>query len=159
MYENVTILCVDDEPNVLKSLIRLFIDCDYTILTATSGKDGLRLLETEDVHVIISDYRMPVMNGSEFLREAFKLYPKTVRIVLSGYADTDSILSAINDGHIYKFIPKPWDDNELKMTILNAIERYFLVKKNEELTVKLKKRNEELTDANSKLVKLLKKHQ
>ncbi len=155
MDENITILCVDDERNVLKSLIRLFLDCEYTILTATSGKEGLNLLEKEDAQIIISDYRMPVMNGAEFLKEVFQLYPKTVRIVLSGYADADSILSAINEGHIYKFIPKPWDDNELKVTILNAIERYFLVKKNEELTVELMKKNKELTELNNKLVKLL----
>ncbi len=155
MDEEVTILCVDDEQNVLNSLIRLFIDYDYNILTATSGSEGLEILKKEKVQIVISDYRMPVMNGAEFLKEVVKLQPETVRIVLSGFADTSSILSAINEGDIYKFIPKPWNDEELKVTISNAIEHYYLVRKNEELANILKIKNEELTEINNKLINLL----
>lgn len=155
MSEEIKILCVDDEQNVLNSLVRLFIDCDYNILTATSGKEGLDILEKENVHVIISDYRMPVMDGAEFLKKVCKRWPQSVRLVLSGYADTGSILSSINEGHIYKFIPKPWNDEELKGTISNAIERYFLVKKNEELNAQLKEKNEQLIRLNDQLKNLL----
>jgi len=137
MDEEIKILCVDDEQNVLNSLKRLFLDNNYTILTAPSGMEGLKILEHEHVQVIISDYRMPTMNGVEFLREVYGRWPNTVRIVLSGYADISAIVGAINEGHIYKFIPKPWNDDELKVTVSNAIERYFLFKKNIELTDKL----------------------
>jgi two-component system, NtrC family, sensor kinase len=138
MGELINILCVDDEPNVLSSLKRLFIDEPYTILTATSAKEGVELLSQNNVQIVISDYRMPVTNGVEFLREVRQRWPDTVRIVLSGYADTASIVSAINEGEIYKFIPKPWNDDELKMSIANAIERYYLFRKNAELTAELK---------------------
>lgn len=131
--EDIKILCVDDEQNVLNSLKRLFLDNNYTILTATSGQEGLKILEHEHVQLVISDYRMPAMNGVEFLRKVYKQWPNTVRIVLSGYADTAAIVGAINEGHIYKFIPKPWNDDELKVTLSNALERYFLFKKNAEL--------------------------
>lgn len=156
MDEEIKILCVDDEQNVLNTLKRLFIDDNYTILTATSGQEGLNILEQEQVQVIISDYRMPGMNGVEFLRGVYERWPHTVRIVLSGYADTASIVSAINEGRIYKFVAKPWNDDELKVAVSNAIERYFLYKKNIELTTELKTRNEELTKLNDELKQLLK---
>lgn len=155
MNEEIKVLCVDDEPNVLNALKRLFIDEPYTILTAISGQDGLKILEQENVQIIISDYRMPSMNGVEFLKEVCKRWPDTVRIVLSGYADTAAIVSAINEGQIYKFVPKPWNDDELKVTVSNAIERYFLYKKNLELTYELEKKNEELTKLNNELMKHL----
>ena len=144
MEEQITILCVDDEPNVLNSLRRLFIDEPYTIRTAASAHEGLKLLAGEEGQIVISDYRMPNMNGVEFLREVRTRWPDTVRIVLSGYADTASIVSAINEGQIYKFVPKPWNDDELKVTVANAIERYYLFKKNAELTSELLKVNEDL---------------
>lgn len=144
MSEEIKILCVDDEPNVLNALRRLFMDEEYEILTAPSAQDGISTLEKEEIQLVISDYRMPSMNGVEFLREVYRRWPNTVRIVLSGYADASAIVGAINDGHIYKFIPKPWNDDELKVTISNAIERYFLFKKNKELTQELKEKNEEL---------------
>ncbi len=151
----IRILCVDDEPNVLNALRRLFLDEDYTILTASSGQEGIELLEQAQVQIVISDYRMPSMNGVEFLTAVYKRWPDTVRIVLSGYADTASIVSAINDGHIYKFIPKPWNDEELKITIMNSIERYFLLKKNRELSEELSVRNAELQALNRELAQLV----
>jgi two-component system, NtrC family, sensor kinase len=156
MDEPIKILCVDDEQNVLSAIKRLFIDEDYIILTAGSGQEGLELLEKEHVQLIISDYRMPVMNGVEFLRDVYRRRPETVRIVLSGYADAAAIVEAINEGHIYKFIPKPWNDNELKVTVSNALERYFLFKKNMELNIELQKKNEDLTKLNVQLERLLK---
>ena len=129
MTENVTILCVDDEANVLKSLKRLFLDEDYEILTAESGSEGLVLLEQrqQPVQVVISDYRMPEMDGVAFFKEVHDRWPDTVRIVLSGYADTAAVVAAINEGQVYRFIPKPWNDDELKVTIAKAVDLYFLV--------------------------------
>lgn len=155
MEEAIKILCVDDEPNVLNALKRFFLDEDYIILTASSAEEGLQTLEREDVQVVISDYRMPGMNGVEFLKKVCERRPHTVRLVLSGYADTASIVAAINEGQIYKFIPKPWNDDELKVTVLNAIERYALYKKNRELASELQAKNEELTRVNAELNRLL----
>lgn len=146
MVADVTILCVDDETNVLKSLKRLFLDEDYEILTAESGKEGLTLLEQhQPVQVVISDYRMPEMDGVAFFKQVHARWPDTVRIVLSGYADTGAVVAAINEGQIYKFIPKPWNDEELKVAIAKAVERYFLVKANNELNEKLRQANVELS--------------
>jgi two-component system NtrC family sensor kinase len=146
MDEEIKILCVDDEPNVLNAIKRLFMDEPYAILTAASGQEGLDILDREHAQIIISDYRMPGMNGVEFLKETYKRRPDAVRIVLSGYADTAAIVAAINEGQIYKFIPKPWNDDDLRVTISNAIERYFLYKKNSELTDELQRKNKELEE-------------
>jgi two-component system NtrC family sensor kinase len=135
MEETIRILLVDDEINVLRSLERTFLDEEYEILTALSGTGGLSVLQdVSPVQVVISDYRMPQMNGVDFLREVCRRWPDTVRMVLSGYADTAVVISAINEGEIYKFIPKPWNDDELRIAIINALERYSLNKKNNELT-------------------------
>jgi two-component system NtrC family sensor kinase len=134
MDEQIRILFVDDERNVLRSLQRIFLDEDYEILTASSGAEGIAVLQSiTPIQLIISDYRMPKMNGVDFLREVCNRWPETIRIVLSGYADTASIVSAINEGYIYKFIAKPWNEDELKITIVNAIESYYLDKENKQL--------------------------
>lgn len=142
----VRILCVDDERNVLRSLERIFLDDEYEMVTAGSGSEGLEILKesNDSFQVVVSDYRMPVMNGVEFLKQVFELWPDTVRIVLSGYADAGAIVAAINEGHIYKFIPKPWNDEELRVTIQNCLERYFLLKKNRELLDELANANQVL---------------
>lgn len=146
MAEDVTILCVDDEANVLKSLKRLFLDEEYEILTAESGKEGLAILERrQPVQVVISDYRMPEMDGVAFFKEVHTRWPETIRIVLSGYADTAAVVAAINEGQVYRFIPKPWNDDELKVTIARAVERYFLVEANNQLNLELQRANYELS--------------
>lgn len=146
MTENVTILCVDDEANVLKSLKRLFLDEDYEILTAESGPEGLVILDQrQPVQVVISDYRMPEMDGVAFFKQVHERWPDTIRIVLSGYADTAAVVAAINEGQVYKFIPKPWNDEELKIAIAKAVERYFLVQANNKLTLDLQRANYELS--------------
>ncbi|HEX9023459.1 MAG TPA: response regulator [Geobacteraceae bacterium] len=155
MDERVRILLVDDETNVLRSLQRTFLDDDYEIITAASGVRGLSVLEElSPIQVVISDYRMPEMNGIEFLREVCRRWPETVRIVLSGYADTGVVISAINEGEIYKFIPKPWNEDELKIAIRNALERHSLNKKNIELTEALAAAKDELNRVNSELERL-----
>ncbi|OGQ98577.1 MAG: hypothetical protein A2505_01895 [Deltaproteobacteria bacterium RIFOXYD12_FULL_55_16] len=148
MTEHITILCVDDETNVLKSLKRLFLDEDYEILTAESGREALALLEQrQPVQVVLSDHRMPEMDGIDFFKQVHERWPETIRIVLSGYADTAAVVAAINEGQVYRFIAKPWNDEELKVTIAKAVERYFLVKANREL-------NEELRQANAELASI-----
>ena len=156
MEESTRILCVDDEQNVLRSLTRLFLDDPYEILTAPSGAEGLLMLDRSGtVPVVISDYRMPGMNGVEFLSEVRKRWPDTVRIVLSGYADAGAIVSAINEGQIYKFVAKPWNEHELKVTVINSIERYDLGRRNRELTEELRRKNGELTGLNRDLERLV----
>jgi two-component system NtrC family sensor kinase len=126
MDGTVRILFVDDEKNVLRSLERVFMDDEYEILTASSGVEGLSVLRREpSIRLVVSDFRMPGMNGVEFLKEVYKCWPKTVRMVLSGQADTSSIATAMKEGHIHKFITKPWDEDELKGAISDALEKFF----------------------------------
>ncbi len=145
--EQIKILCVDDERNVLRALERIFLDDDYEIVLAGSGDEGLKIMEESGpFQVVISDYRMPVMNGVEFLKGVYDRWPETVRIVLSGYADASAIVAAINEGHVYRFIPKPWNDDELRITIQTCLERYFLQKKNNELLNQLGAANQALEE-------------
>ena len=153
MADEIKILCVDDERNVLKSLRRIFMDEDnYEIFLAESGNEGLEILEQEDsIRIVISDYRMPEMNGVEFLHQVNQKWPETIRIVLSGYADTASVVEAINEGQIYKFIPKPWNDEELLSTISSALEHQNLQFENKKLNIELKQKNQELQAVNDNL--------
>ncbi|MBL0224531.1 MAG: response regulator [Geobacteraceae bacterium] len=138
LTDQIRILCVDDERNILQALERSFLDDNYEIVNAGSGTEGLQALkEAGPFQVVISDYRMPVMNGVEFLKKVYAGWPDTVRLVLSGYADVGAIVAAINEGHIYKFIPKPWDDQDLRLTIQKSLEHYLLQKKNRELQAEL----------------------
>lgn len=154
--ENVKILCVDDEKNVLRALQRLFMDEEYEILTAASGEEGLEICEQQaGIQLIISDYRMPGMDGIDFLKIVNAKWPNTIRIVLSGFADTASVVGAINEGQIYKFIPKPWNDDDLKCTVDKALESYFLRQQNEQLHAELLVSNEMLKNINEKLEELV----
>ena len=139
-----TLLIVDDEPNVLKSLKRLLIDTDYKIITAESGEEGLKAFEKHIIKIVISDYRMPEMNGVDFLSKVKEKSPETIRIILSGYADAIAIVEAINEGQIYKFITKPWNDHELLTTIMRTFEQYDLQRENARLYSELQARNQEL---------------
>ena len=128
-----TVLCVDDEKNILRSLNRLLRKEDYRLLTASSGEEGLKVLEENDVHMVISDQRMPKMSGTEFLAALKTKYPDVLRIILSGYTEVDSITESINKGHIYKFLSKPWNDHNLKLEIKQALEQYDLIQANKKL--------------------------
>jgi len=125
MNDQIRILFVDDEHMILKTLKRLFMDSEFETLTAESGEDAIKILQNDQpVHIVVSDYRMPGMNGVEFLKIVNKNWPETVRMVLSGYADTASVVAAINDGQIFKFIAKPWNDEEFKRIITDAAQKY-----------------------------------
>jgi len=115
-----TLLLVDDEPNILNSLSRLFRREGYHIMTAESPAAGFELLAQHPVQVVLCDQRMPEMSGTEFLARVRQLYPETVRIVLTGYTDLDSVTAAINRGAVFKFLTKPWDDDQLREQIREA---------------------------------------
>lgn len=108
-----TLLLVDDELSVLRSLQRLFRPAGYRILMAQSGSEALALMAQQPVHVVLSDFRMPKMTGDKLLREVKQRYPGTVRVILSGFADMNAVMAALNDGAVYKFLVKPWDNAEL----------------------------------------------
>jgi DNA-binding NtrC family response regulator len=123
-WEPDTLLIVDDEAHVLSALNRLLRREGYRVLTANSGHEGLELLSTNAVQVIISDQRMPGMSGSEFLNIVKDLYPDTIRIVLSGFADLDAVTDSVNRGAVFKFLTKPWDDDLLREHVRDAFRRY-----------------------------------
>lgn len=146
-----TLLLVDDENNIINALKRTLRRDGYTILTANSGEEGFALLAKHEVGVIISDQRMPHMTGVEFLRKVKTLYPKTLRIVLSGYTELESVTSAINEGAIYKFLTKPWDDDLLRDNIREAFQHYEMEQENLRLTKELQSANEQLSLLNQNL--------
>jgi response regulator RpfG family c-di-GMP phosphodiesterase len=146
-----TLLCIDDEINILNALKRLLRKEDFKLLIASSGKEGLKLLSENNVHVVVSDQRMPEMNGTEFLKQVKESHPDIIRIILTGYTDVDSIGEAINEGHIYKFFLKPWNDQNLKLEIRQAFEQYALMQDNKRLHDQVFHQNEELKKINENL--------
>jgi response regulator RpfG family c-di-GMP phosphodiesterase len=146
-----TLLFVDDEAGILSALRRLFRPFGYRILTAESGADGLDILAAEDVDLVISDMRMPVMDGANFLRQVRARWPGVVRLLLTGYADMASTIDAINHGEIYRYISKPWNDDEIVHTVKDALERKRLERENLRLAELTARQNEELKELNAGL--------
>ena len=146
-----TILCVDDEPNILSSLRRLFRGKGYQVLTAESGAQGLQLLEQQPVDLVISDMRMPEMDGARFLAQVRERWPNTVRLLLTGYSDVQSIQDAINCGEIYRYITKPWDDNDILLIVRHALERHELELEKQRLEALTRQQNDELKTLNASL--------
>ena len=146
-----TLLCVDDEQNILSALRRLFRHDDYRILTATSGEEGLKLLESELVDLVISDMRMPEMDGARFLERVSSLRPDTLRILLTGHADIASTIEAINRGRIFRYISKPWDDQDVRLIVRHALERKELERDKRRLEALTQRQNEELRELNASL--------
>jgi len=129
-----TILFVDDEINVLKAMQRIFRQENYQLIMAGSGKEALDMLKArQPVHVVISDHRMPGMSGAELLKMVKEKYPNTIRIMLTGFADVDAVMGAVNAGAVYKFITKPWNDQDLRLTVGLALEQYDLIIENSRL--------------------------
>lgn len=144
-------MLVDDEEGITASLFRLLRRDGYTILRANNGREGLELLAQHEVGVIISDQRMPEMTGTEFLSKARDLYPDTVRIVLSGYTELNSVTDAINRGAVYKFLTKPWEDDLLRANVEEAFQRHEMKVENARLTRELQQANGELLRINREL--------
>ncbi|MDZ4162763.1 MAG: response regulator, partial [Burkholderiales bacterium] len=146
-----TLLLVDDEPSILSALRRLLRPTGYTVLTATSGAEGLALLTTQEVALVVSDMRMPGMDGAQFLEQVRAQWPDTVRLLLTGYADMSSTIDAINRGEIYRYITKPWDDHELLLVIRQALEQRALRFENQRLLALTQTQNAELQTLNAGL--------
>jgi len=143
-----TLLLVDDEKNVGAALERLLRHDGYKILHANSGRQGLEVMAQHEVGVVISDQRMPEMSGVEFLTRVKELYPDTIRIVLSGTGDFDSVTAAINQGAIYKFFTKPWDNDTLRVDVMEAFWRQELVREKGQLLQQIQSANELLAQVN-----------
>ncbi|MCK4223589.1 MAG: response regulator [candidate division Zixibacteria bacterium] len=138
------ILIVDDEENILSALKRLFRRENYQIFTAESGEEGLKILDEHEVDLIISDLKMPSMNGVEFLTKAKQKNSDALRIMLTGHADLKSVIDAIDQGEVYRFLLKPWNNEELKMTIKQALDFYYVQKENKVLARTVKRQNKVL---------------
>ena len=146
-----TLLCVDDEPNILASLRRVFRASGYRVLTAESAARGLDILEQEQVNVVISDMRMPEMDGARFLALVRSKWPATLRMLLTGYSDVHSIQDAINSGEIYRYITKPWEDQDLLLLVRHAFERSALESEKKRLEEITLRQNDELRMLNQSL--------
>ena len=151
MSEVATLLLVDDEVNVLKSLMRLLHPQHYRLLMATSGAEALTLLAREPVDLVISDMRMPQMDGAELLSRVRQQWPDTMRLLLTGHADMAQTVAAINQGEIYRYIAKPWHDQELLLIVTQALEQQSLKRDNVRLQQLTAEQNEALREANATL--------
>ena len=140
--ETYNILYVDDEENNLNSF-RAALRRDYNVFTALSGEEGMEILSKNDIHVVVTDQRMPHMTGVQFLQR-IPGDQDNIRIILTGFTDMESIIEAINTGKIYRYIKKPWDKDELKITIDNAVETVILRRNNKHLIYELQVNNEQL---------------
>lgn len=141
--KNINVLYIDDEPNNIISFKAAFRRI-FNIFTAESAEEGRIILETELIHVILSDQRMPKMTGIEFFQSILDTHPEPIRILITGYTDINAVIDAINVGQVYKYLSKPWNEEEVKNTILKSFEVMELRRQNKELTLKL-------LDANKKL--------
>ena len=139
------IMIVDDEPANLRTLERLFRP-DYQVVTAPSGAEALALLEQHDVALLISDQRMPAMTGIELMMKTVAIRPQMVKILLAGYTDVGALIEALNSGLVYRYLTKPWNNDDLKLTVSRALEHYEMMKakhllgmENERLRARLRK--------------------
>jgi response regulator RpfG family c-di-GMP phosphodiesterase len=139
----INVLYIDDEPHNLVSF-RASFRRHFNIYTAESAAEARKILATAEIHVILSDQRMPKMTGIEFFESILDIYPDPIRILVTGYTDINAVIDAINRGQVYKYLTKPWYDNDIRNFIETSYELYRLKKENEALTNKL-------LDANSKL--------
>lgn len=145
------ILCVDDEPQILSSLKRLFRREGHTIVTMGSGAEGLDYLSENPVDLVISDMRMPEMDGHQFLSEVATRWPNTVRMLLTGYSDMESTVGAINDGRIYRYVAKPWDDADLLLSVQRALESKQIKDERDRLNLLTVEQNKQLQELNGSL--------
>src|SRR4029077_6265863 len=138
------ILYVDDEPNNLNSF-RAALRRYYNVFTAESGAEGIDIISKNDIHVVVTDQRMPNMTGVQFLQH-IPGDQDNIRIILTGFSDIESIIEAINTGKVYRYITKPWDKEELKITIDNAVETVMLRRNNKKLISEIQSNNEHLEE-------------
>ncbi len=153
MNERHNILLIDNEENVISALRRELRREPYKIYTATRAQQALAIMQAHAIQVLIADIRMEGTSGIDFMAQVKTKYPETIRIILSGYTDIDMVAAAINKGHVYKYLLKPWDKRELKETIRQSLDLWELQAQNAALTEKIKKQNEELRYLNKNLEK------
>jgi signal transduction histidine kinase len=146
-----TILVVDDEPDVVKS-VKDLLRLDFRVLGATSAAEGMEILHKQEVHVVMTDQRMPATTGVEFLKDVRGECPEAVRLLFTGYADIHAVIDAINQGNVYRYITKPWDPDELQTVIREACERYDLMVERKSLLAEVQRKNAELERANADLL-------
>lgn len=144
------LLIVNDEVNVLESLRHLF-HRSYKVMTASSGNEAIEVMNRSEVHLILSDQRMPGMSGDVFLSKARLLQPDAIRMLFTGYADIQAVINAVNEGHIFRYILKPWDVIELEAVLRQATEQYELLSDRRRLVSELQAANARLTSANAEL--------
>jgi DNA-binding NtrC family response regulator len=137
------ILIVDDEPAIVDALTLTFED-DYEVVAVTAPEEALSRLAEEEVAVIIADQRMPRLSGSEVLKAARELQPDAVRIVLSAYTDIEDLIAAINSGEVWRYLVKPWEPRELKVTVTQAVERHLQIKENQRMRGELSPAHDKL---------------
>lgn len=166
------VLIVDDEEMIVKSCMRVLRQAGFDVLGTTDPNEALKIVTSEEVSVVISDQRMPVMLGAELLSKIKEVSPDTTRVILTGYADINAAMSAINDGNVFQYLSKPWEDKEFKINIEKAAELYtqnveansnnkenrkkniFLELKNAELEEKVRAHSSEIAELNDKLMYL-----
>ena len=141
--KNINVLYIDDEVDNLNSF-RATFRREFNITTAESADEAIKILEKEVIHVILSDQRMPKMTGIEFFEHIQPLFPDPIRILITGYTDINAVIDAINRGEVYKYLSKPWNEDDVKIFVEKAFEVFRLRKENIELT-------EKLVDVNKKL--------
>jgi signal transduction histidine kinase len=144
------LLVVDDEPDLVHSVQDL-LRREYRVLGATRAAEGLQILEREQVHIVMSDQRMPEMTGVDFLQRLRQAYPDTVRLLFTAYTDIKTVTEAINQGNVYRYITKPWDNDELRAILRQAAEHYDLVAERKRLLAELQAKNVQLESANHEL--------
>lgn len=152
-------MLVDDEQNIVSALKRLVRRDGYQILTANNGEEALKVLEENTTDVIISDQRMPGMTGVEFLSKVKEFYPDTIRLMLSGYTELKSVTDAINEGSVFRFLTKPWDDEKLHTCIREAFQYKHYADDNLRLSMKQKETSFQLAASNRQLAELINKKQ
>ena len=144
------ILLVDDEQSVISALKRALMEDPYDIFTANSGTEGLHILKSNRIKLVISDENMPGMTGTEFLTTVKNLFPSTIRIMLTGHANIQSAMNAVNNGEIYRFFAKPWEDLEIKLSIKSAIDKFNIEEENRRLLKTVKRQASELQELEMK---------
>ena len=156
MASEETILIVDDEEMVLTSLSTyLALETDYRVLTFTSAREALAAIKERDVDVVISDFLMPEMDGIAFLSEVRKLRPETPRIILTGYADKENAIRAINEAGLYYYLEKPWDNDHLQVVVRNGVERASLVRELDARAAELESAHEDMAGFRKRLMQTL----
>ncbi len=149
------VLCVDDEVNILNTLKRALRKEAYRLLTATNAEEALGIMSREKIQAIICDQRMPKMDGVTLLKKVREAYPDVIRIILTGFTDVDTMKDAVNKGHIFKFLLKPWDDDDLILEIRQALKQFELLEANRQLNKKVLSQNEKLKCFNEHLEHLV----